>query len=172
GRGLARALGEREHWGHHERVGEAAVAMLVAVMIPAVALVVLGSWGMVEATISLSDDWGLSRDLVAVLVLAPLTSIPNAFTAARLGLAQRGGALVSETLNSNTINLVAGVVVPALFVSVVALTTEVKIDLAWLLVVTVPSLLLLAKPGGLRRPDGLLLIGLYAVFCIIEIAQS
>src|SRR5262249_32307940 len=69
-RGLARAFGEREHWGHHERVDEAAVSMLVAVMMPSVALVVLGSWGMVEATITLSDDWGLSRDLVAVLVLA------------------------------------------------------------------------------------------------------
>lgn len=171
-RGLARALGEREHWGHHERVDEAAVSMLVAVMVPAVALVVLGSWGMVEAVISLSDDWGLSRNLVAVLVLAPLTSIPNAFTATRLGLARRGSAVVSETLNSNTINLVAGIVVPALFVSVVSLTTEVKFDLAWLFVMTVASVLLLSRRRGLRRMDGGLLIGLYIVFCVVEIAQT
>jgi cation:H+ antiporter len=171
-RGLARALGEREHWGHHEQVDEAAVSMLVAVMVPAVALVVLGSWGMVEATISLSDGWGVSRNLVAVLVLAPLTSIPNAFTAARLGRSARGSAVVSETLNSNTINLVAGIVVPALVVSVVSLTTEVKFDLAWLLVMTVASLLLLARPLGLRRLDGALLIGLYVVFCVVEIAQT
>jgi cation:H+ antiporter len=171
-RGLARALGEREHWGHREQVDEAAVSMLVAVMVPAVALVVLGSWGMVEATISLSDGWGVSRNLVAVLVLAPLTSIPNAFTAARLGRSARGSAVVSETLNSNTINLVAGIVVPALVVSVVSLTTEVKFDLAWLLVMTVASLLLLARPLGLRRLDGALLIGLYVVFCIVEIAQT
>jgi cation:H+ antiporter len=171
-RGLARALGEREHWGHHERVDEAAVSMLVTVMVPAVALVVLGSWGMVETAISLSDEWGLSRNLVAVLVLAPLTSIPNAFTAARLGRAGRGSAVVSETLNSNTINLVAGVVVPALVVSVVALTTEVKFDLAWLVVMTVASLLLLSRPRGLRRADGLLLIGFYVVFCVVEIAQT
>jgi len=171
-RGLARALGEREHWGHHERVDEAAVSMLAAVMVPAVALVVLGSWGMVEAAISLSDDWGLSRNLVAVLVLAPLTSIPNAFTAARLGVAGRGSALVSETLNSNTINLVAGVVVPALFVSVVALTAEVKFDLAWLIAMTVASLFLLSRPRGLGRAGGMLLIGLYTVFCVVEIAQT
>ncbi len=171
-RGLARALGEREHWGHHDRVDEAAVSMLVAVMVPAVAVVVLGSWGMVEAAISLSDHWGLSRNLVAVLVLAPLTSIPNAFTATRLGLAERGSALVSETLNSNTINLVAGLAVPALVVSVVSLTTEVKFDLGWLVAMTVVSLLLLGRPRGLRRADGVLLIALYVVFCVVEIAQT
>jgi|SRR2546430_4012151 len=171
-RGLARAFAEREHWGHHERVDEAAVSMLVAVMVPAVALVVLGSWGMVETAITLSDDWGLPRSLVGLLVLAPLTSIPNAFTATRLGLAGRGSALVSETLNSNTINLVAGIVVPALIVSVVSLTTEVKFDLVWLTAMTVAALLLLSRPRGLRRADGLLLIGLYAVFCVVEIAQT
>ena len=171
-RGLARALGEREHWGHHERPDEAAVWKLVAVMAPAVAVVVFGSTGMVETAISLSDDWGVPRSLVGILVLAPLTSIPNAFTAARLGLAGRGGALVSETLNSNTINLVAGLAVPALFVSVVSLTTEVKFDLAWLLAMTLVSLLALSRPRGLGRADGALLIGLFFVFCVVEIVQA
>jgi hypothetical protein len=38
-------------------------------------------------------------------------------------------------------------------------------------VMTVTSVLLLSRPVGLRRADGALLIGLYAVFCIVEIAQ-
>ena len=114
----------------------------------------------------------MPRSLVGVLVLAPLTSIPNAFTAARLGLAGRGGALVSETLNSNTINLVAGVTVPALFVTVVSLTGEVKFDLAWLFAMTVVALLALSRPRGLGRAEGALLIGLFVVFCAVEVAQA
>ena len=110
-RGLARALSERERRGHHGTVEEAAVWRLVAVMLPAVALIVLGSAGMVETAISLANHWDVPDTVVGVLVLAPLTSIPNAFTAARFGLARRGSTLVSETLNSNTINLVAGVAV-------------------------------------------------------------
>ena len=171
-RGLARALGEREHWGHHERVEEATVVALVAVMLPAVALVVLGSTGMVEAALTLSDRWGLSRSLAGVLVLAPLTSLPNAVTAARLGLADRGAALVSETLNSNTINLVAGVVVPALFVSVVSLTTEVKVDLAWLLAMTVTAVALLGRRAGCGRLGGSTLLVLYAGFVVFEIVRA
>ena len=43
----------------------------------------------------------------------------------------------------------------------------------WLFVVmTFAALLLLSRPRGLRRADGLLLIGLYAVFCVVEIAQT
>ena len=45
-----------------------------------------------------------------------ITSLPNAFTAVRLGLGGRGEALVTETLASNTINLTGGVLIPALFV--------------------------------------------------------
>ncbi len=171
-RGLARALGEREHWGHHERVEEATVLALLVVMLPAVGLVVLGSTGMVEAALTMSDRWGLSRSLAGVLVLAPLTSLPNAVTAARLGLAGRGAALVSETLNSNTINLVAGIVVPALFVGVVSLTTEAKFGLGWLLLMTAIAVVLLSRLAGCGRLAGSTLIGLYVIFVVVEVART
>ena len=76
------------------------------------ALIVAGSFGMVQAAVSLGGHWGVSGALVGVLVLGPLTSLPNAFTGVRLGLARRGAALVSETFNSNTINLAGGVLAP------------------------------------------------------------
>ena len=171
-RGLARALGEREHWGRHERVEEATVWRLVAVMAPSAALIVLGSTGMVETTISLADHWGLPHTLVAVLILAPLTSVPNAFTAARLGLAGRGAALFSETLNSNTINLVFGIAVPALVVTVISRTGEAKFAFVWLIVMTIASLLMLSRARGMGRGDGAILIGLYVAFCVVEVAHT
>src|SRR5205085_11577398 len=101
---------------------------------------------------------------VGLLVLAPATSLPNAFTAVRLGLADRGAAVVSETLNSNTINLVVGVVVPALFVGLVGSSTRLKLDLAWLLGLTILCLLRLAQPHGMRRRGRGAVIGLYLAF--------
>ena len=171
-RGLARALGEREHWGYHEKVEDETAWRLVALMVAAAAMIVLGSTGMVEAAISLGGHWDVPSRLLGFLVLAPLTSLPNAATALRLGRADRGAALVSETLNSNTINLVAGITIPALLVTVVSLRTKTAFELAWLLATTVVSLFMLWRPGGLRRRDGALLIGLYLVFCIVEIAQA
>src|SRR5437763_7747003 len=137
---------------------------------PAVALIVLGSTGMVEAAIACGDHWHISRTLVGILILAPATSLPNAFTALRLGLANRGAAVVSETLNSNTINLAAGVVAPALAVSLVSLTGDTKFDLAWLMVMTCASLLLLAPRRGMGRTGGAAVIGLYLIFAAAAVA--
>jgi cation:H+ antiporter len=142
----------------------------LAVLIPVdLALIVLGSTAMVECALSLSDHWHWSRSLVGVLVLGPLTSLPNAFTAVRLGLADRGAALVSETTNSNTVNLFAGVVLPALFVSVARATTGVKLELGWLVVMTVVTLLLLGSRRGLGRLGGVALIAFYVAFVAAEL---
>ena len=73
---------------------------------------------MVKAALALARHWQISQTVTGVVVLAVITSLPNAFTAVRLGLAGRGEALVTETLASNTINLTGGVLLPALFVTV------------------------------------------------------
>ena len=108
-------------------------------------------------------------DLVGVLVLGPLTSLPNAFTAVRLGLARRGAALVSETTNSNTINLFAGIVLPALFVGVARATAGVKLELAWLLAMTAFTLVVLARRRGMGRLAGAVLVVFYVVFVLVEL---
>ena len=75
---------------------------------------------MVQAALTLGDHWGIAPGVVGALMLGPLTSLPNALTGVRLGRARRGAALVTEALNSNTINLVAGVALPSLFVTLAA----------------------------------------------------
>jgi Ca2+/Na+ antiporter len=80
---------------------------------------------------------------------------------------------VSETLNSNTINLLFGVSIPALFVSFGTVTGLTRFNLAWLLVMTAVVLLLLAPRGGLRRwSGGAAILLLYAVFVVVQIAAS
>jgi hypothetical protein len=61
---------------------------------------------MVDTSLVLADAIGLSHALVRLLILAVVTSLPNASTAFRLTRQGRGDAAVSETLNSNNINLV------------------------------------------------------------------
>lgn len=103
-----------------------------------------------------------------MLILAPLTSVPNAITAVRLGLAGRGAALVGETLNSNSINLGVGALAPALFTSLGVLTMTAKLELAWVLGMTVVCIALLARPRGMRRREASVVIILYLGFVAIE----
>jgi len=137
---------------------------LLGLIVVDLILIVAGAAGMVESALSLAGDWHISNAVLGVLILGPLTSIPNALTAVRLGLAGRGAALVGETFNSNTINLGFGVIVPSLFVTFAAVTTLGKLQLAWLVGATLVTLGALARPGGMRRLEAAMLVILYFAF--------
>jgi cation:H+ antiporter len=145
---------------------------LVGLIILDVALIVAGSAGMVQASISLSDHWHISSSLLGTLILAPLTSIPNALTGVRLGLADRGSALVGETFNSNTINLAVGVIVTGLFVSLVGLAATARSAIGWLIAMTALTLLLLGRRGGMGRSGGAALLLAYAGFVVFQVASG
>ena len=142
------------------------LATIVALDVP---LIVGGSFGMVQAALALGTRWGISNALLGVLILGPLTSIPNAVTAVRLGVARRGAALVSEAFNSNSINLVFGVAVPALFVTVAARSSLAKANVAWLAGITAVCLVLLGRRAGLGRRGAALLMVLYAGFVVVQL---
>lgn len=163
-RRLAHALHEHPGPGRPAVMSTNPTHHLLALIVLDVVLIVAGSAGMVEAALKLGGDWHIPNSVLGVLILAPLTSLPNAITAIRLGLAGRGAALVGETFNSNSINLGVGVIVPSLFVTFTALSTVDKQQLRWLLVMTIASVGLLARRGGMRRADGALLIILYFAF--------
>ena len=168
---LVAFFGER-HRPDHVLVHGEAVLVPALTLLPALALIVAGSTGMVESAVSLAHRWSVPDVIVGILVLAILTSLPNAFTAARLAFQRRGSAVVSETLNSNTTNLVFGLSVPALFVTVGSTSALTGFGLGWLLLMTLVVLALFARRGGVTRSGGLAILLLYAVFVAVEIAAS
>ncbi len=137
----------------------------LALFIPvALALIVGGSLALVAAALTLAAAWRVPDALVGTVALAALTSLPNAYAAGRLALQGRGAAVVSETLNSNTINVLAGIALPALIFGGVSAGRSGLLDLLWLLGMTAVALALLARRRGLTRPGGVALIALYALF--------
>ncbi len=61
----------------------------------------------------LGHNLHLSEAIIGDLILAAITSLPNAVAAMYLARNVDGNALVSEAINSNTINIMAGVLLPA-----------------------------------------------------------
>ena len=134
---------------------------------PAVAVIVLGSIGMVHSALSIAHRAGLSDVLAGTLLLAVLASLPNAYTGIRLGRRGRGEALLSETTNSNTINLVGGVAVPALVVSYGFSGLEIA-DVVWLLAATGVATVLMSWNGGAGRRVGALFVGSWVAFAGVQ----
>jgi cation:H+ antiporter len=137
-------------------------------VIPALASVVFGSFGMVNSAVPLGSRWGLPPAITGTLVLAGLTSLPNVVMAVRLALHGRGAAVVSETLNSNTLNLLAGLCLPALiFNSTTAPSSMEALSTVWLLGMTVVAVVFAFFRGRVSRLEGLALIVFYIAFAAI-----
>ena len=142
---------------------------VAALELPAIALIVLGSLGMVRAALVLADRWSVPDVAVGLVVLAVLTSLPNVLTAFRLGLSGRGDALVSEALNSNSINMAGGLVIPALFVPIAGVSAA---GLGLLFGLTALTLAPLARHGSLGRRSGAAIVVAYAAAAAVLVSTS
>jgi cation:H+ antiporter len=133
-------------------------------IIPALFAIVAGSQALVHSTIILAAHYRLPHAAVGMLAIAALTGIPNAIAAIHLALHRRGAAVVTETFNSNTLNIVVGICLPSLLLGLGSVTPRTVFALASLLVISVVAIAGTARTEGLRRCGGGVLIVLYLVF--------
>ena len=131
---------------------------------PSVIGIVAGSYGMVNAALVLGTDWHIPHAVLGNLALAALTSLPNAYAASRLALLNNGTAVLSLSFNSNTLNLIAGVGIPAVLIGGVVSEPGAQAAIIWLLAMTLLAIGLGWWQRGLTRLSGLLLILVYVGF--------
>jgi len=137
------------------------------VLAAALSAIVLGSIGMVHAAEDLGRRWGVSDVIVGTLVLAALTSLPNLLTAVRLAVRGRGAATVSEAFNSNSLNVLAGIAIPSLFLALGTANGLVTFSVWWLLGMTAVAVVFAYAGHGLRRTEGGVVIALYVAFAAV-----
>ena len=79
--------------------------------------------------------------------------------------------MLFRSLNSNSINIVAGLAVPAALGTLAAFSGLAIFDVAWLIGMTTAAVVLFGKRGGAGRGAGVFLIVLYAVFLAVQFAR-
>jgi cation:H+ antiporter len=129
-------------------------------------LIVLSSFSAVDTAVSLGSSWGISEAVLGMLILAALTSVPNVIAAIYLARDGRGAAVVSESLNSNTLNILAGICLPALLIGFEQPTTVIIYAAIWLLCMKFISLLVASHHNGLHRVGGAVIMLLYLLFAL------
>jgi cation:H+ antiporter len=70
----------------------------------------------------------------------------------------------SETLNSNNVNIVLGLCLPAVFSGIAQPSRHALLSVWWLLGITLAALCLAITRRGLRRWDGAILVAIYLAF--------
>lgn len=140
-----------------------------AVAAAAVVVVVGASVVMERTATSLGHRAGLSEIVVGALILAAVTSLPNAVAAVHLARRGRGAATLSEALNSNTLNVAVGLLLPATFVGLGQASATVTAAAAWWVGLTVVALGLAYAARGLGRRAGALIVVAYAGFAALVV---
>ncbi len=139
-------------------------------------IVVVGASTTMEVTATaLGHQYAVADIITGGLVLAVVTSLPNAVTAVYLARRGRGAAVLSTALNSNAINVVAGLLVPASLAGLGPRSGQGTLVAAWYAGLTVLALAFAYRGRGLGRMAGATIIAGYLAFVaalVISVAQG
>lgn len=127
-------------------------------------LVVGASVAMERAISALGHHFAIPDLVIGALVLAAVTSLPNAVTASYLALRGRGAAVLSTALNSNALNVAIGWLLPTSVAGVEVRTRGGPMVATFYLGLTVASLAMAYYWRGLGRRAALVIIGTYFAF--------
>jgi len=141
--------------GHLRDAGVAAAAL---------AVVIAASVGMEQTAVSLGSRLGVSDIVVGAVILAAITSLPNAVAAVHLALRGKDSAVLSEALNSNNLNVIAGLLIPAAILGVDHSSGDGVIVAASYAGLTVICLAVAYLGRGVGRGAGVGIVGAYLVF--------
>ena len=168
---LREAVAEEQRDARRDEFSGPATSLDLLGVIPALAAVVGGAYGMVAAAQSLGERWDVSDVVLGAIVLAALTSIPNLIAAVRLAGHGRGAACVSEALNSNNANILVGLCIPATILGFGSASGVEVFAALWMVGMTAVAVAL-GFGGGLTRREGVAIVVLYAVFAVVIVATG
>jgi cation:H+ antiporter len=130
----------------------------------ALAVVVAASVAMERAATLLGTRFAIPQIITGGVVLAAVTSLPNSVAAVYLAARGRGAAMLSTTLNSNALNVTAGLLLPATITGLGPPSGQSDLIAVWYLALTLIALALAYRGSGVSRATGALIIGAYLVF--------
>ena len=133
--------------------------------------VVAASTTMEVTATALGRRYAVADIVTGGLVLAVVTSLPNAVTAVYLARRGRGAAVLSTALNSNAINVLAGLLIPATLAGLGPRSGQATLVTAWYTGLTVLALALAYRGRGLGRMSGAVIIAGYLAFVAALLAS-
>jgi Ca2+/Na+ antiporter len=171
-RWLATAVGEEEaelEPAIHPRRGGPRDAALA---LGALAVVVGASVLMEHEATTIGSAWSVAPILIGALVLAAVTSLPNAVAGIYLAARGRGAASLSTALNSNLLNVIAGLLVPGAILGLGRADTQTTLITLAYVALTALALAAAYAGRGLGRVAGVVLVLAYLGFSAALLAST
>ena len=173
-------------WHHLEALVEAVLRRITGApdrnflwtFIVSIALIVVLSYILVEATIIFSAGIGIPPVIVALTLLAAGTSAPDLMASVDVAREGRGGMAVANAVGSNTFDLLVGLALPwTIALSLLGLsgidvgTGDLWTSIGILVATTLVLFGFLWTERGLSRREGWVLLLLYAAFVVYTLTK-
>jgi cation:H+ antiporter len=137
----------------------------------ATAVVLVASVAMERSAATLGARYAVPGIITGGIVLAAVTSMPNAVAAVFLARRGQATATLSVAFNSNTLNVLAGLLIPAVVIGGARLGGGLRVAI-WYGVLTCVTAGLALAGRGISRRSGALIIAAYLVFAVTDIAGA
>lgn len=138
----------------------------------ALAVVIVASVIMERSASKLGQRLGVPEIITGGLVLAAVTSLPNAVAAVYLASRGRGAATLSTALNSNTLNVAAGLLLPGALLGLGQPSGQALLITVWYAGLSLAVLMLAWRHEGLSRRAGSAIIAAYVAFTVSLIVSG
>lgn len=142
-----------------------------AIAAAALAVVVAASIAMEHGATSLGAHYDLPNIVTGGIILAAVTSLPNAVAGIYLSAKGRGTAVMSGAMNSNAFNVMAGLLVPGVALPLAAESPGAVLSAIWYAAMTAGVIVLVVAGRGLKRLSGAAIIAGYLCFVGVIVAR-
>jgi cation:H+ antiporter len=133
--------------------------------------VIIASVVMEESATDFGPGLGLVPIVIGGLILAAVTSLPNAVAAIYLASRGRGAAVLSTAFNSNAINVIVGLLIPALILGLGGSSDDATFVALFYVGLTALAIALALQGKGLDRRSATIIIAGYLVFAAVLITR-
>jgi cation:H+ antiporter len=168
---LARALAEEElelEVAIRPRRGDVRDAVVAGGSLVAV---IIASVVMEESATDFGPQLGLVPIVIGGLILAAVTSLPNAVAAIYLASRGRGAAVLSTAFNSNAINVIVGLLIPAMILGLGGSSDDATFVALFYVGLTALAIALALRGKGLDRRSAMIIIAGYLVFAAVLVTR-
>ncbi len=142
----------------------------IALSVAAVVVVVGASVAMEQSAAKLGARYGVAQIVVGGIVLAGVTSLPNAVAGVYLAMRGRAAATLSTSFNSNAINVLAGLLIPTTLLGIGAPSAQTTFIAASYVAMTILVIGSSYAHRGLRRSAGVAIVVAYLSFvCVLVV---
>ena len=132
---------------------------------------VLGGRLLVDGAIALARIAGMTERVIGLTIVAGGTGAPELATSLVAAFRKRTDVAVANMIGSNIFNILGILGVTALFVPVPVSAAIVQSDMWWMIGTSMLLLPLLRSGSRLSRPEGAVLVSVYAAYLVVLLRQ-